>query len=220
MRLIGLNGRLHSGKDTAFDYIEDAAGRANVKREGFADRMKLSGLWALGFEPQSADDALEIANALKDNGRIQTFFNTHEKVPQMRVLTGRKFWQLYGTESHRNVFGTDFWVDVLLPQAHEAPEHWQRREHNERALQRQFPDVDVLVITDVRFENEADRILRLGGEIWYIDAEERLGPLPPDAHPSEHPLPEHLITVTVPNNTTLEQFQIACRMTFEIGVKR
>jgi hypothetical protein len=227
MKIIALNGRLKSGKDTACETIQQV-GSGNVRREGFADRMKVSGVLALGYKPTSIQEALVIANRLKDTGQVVSRFVNGEptfgKRPdgtlgynaqmQQTAIDGRTFWQLYGTEAHREVFGTDFWVDALLP---DAPRSYilntdldkAQQEAIQRALAERFPGVDTLVITDCRFESEAQRALDLGGEVWLIDADERLGPLPPDAHASEQGLPAHLITRTIYNNGTLEAFRQA-----------
>lgn len=212
-RLIGLNGRLHSGKDSACDAIVEIASPSRVQRAAFADKLKMSACAALGIPFTDAADAVRICNMLKEKASINVFTWADEGVIGMdHVLTGREYLQWYGTESHRDIFGTDFWVDALLPK---PSKHWERYEpYNQPYLNQAFPDADVVVITDVRFPNEAERILDLGGEVWCIDAEERLGPLPEDAHVSERPLPPEYITHIVSNNHTLETFQNVLRKAY------
>lgn len=203
--IIGLNGRLHSGKDTAFAEIDlyFAASGLKAKRVAFADPLKMSAALALGFQPQTVEDAVAICNDLKENGVIGVAIGSdaHYEDDEIWVnaadtgITGREYLQLYGTEAHRDVFGQDFWVNATLPKTLSE-------------LDEKYAGVDVLVVTDVRFENEAKRVQSLGGEVWYIDANERLGPLPDDAHPSEHPLPSHCIDHTVENNHSLTEFHL------------
>lgn len=209
MKLIGLNGRMRSGKDTAVEFIRSEANAffaaserrtPVVQRTGFADKLKLSAALALGFRPDSVEEAVDICNSIKEYGRVRTY---HEPGPTLMDISGRLFLQLYGTESHRDVFGDNFWVDALLPL------RISKVTERVRPVDDLFPDVDVLVVTDCRFENEAQRILDLGGEVWRIDAEQRLGPLPEGSHPSEHGLPDSLVTRTVRNNGSLEDFQRA-----------
>lgn len=203
--IIGLNGRLHSGKDTAFAEIDlyFAASGLKAKRIAFADPLKLSAALALGYQPKNAEEAVAICNDLKEYGIIaigdtrtaqgddgEMWINSEDC-----GLTGREYLQFYGTEAHRNVFGKDFWVDACLPASLSDVDD-------------KYLDANVLVVTDVRFENEAQRILDLGGEVWQIAATERLGPLPDDAHPSEHPLPSALITHTVDNNNSIKEFAL------------
>lgn len=206
MRLIGINGRLRSGKDTAFEIIKKACehpddpGLFRVEREAFADRLKQSAAAALGVP---AEDALAFCNMLKTEGTITVNLDS---IGSFEV-SGREYLQWYGTEAHREVFGDSFWIDALLPISNEHPSRDTREISNKIVREQRFPGVDVLVITDVRFTNEATRILRLGGEVWKIEADKRLGPLPADAHPSEHPLPDAFVTHVVPNNGTLEEFE-------------
>lgn len=65
-------------------------------------------------------------------------------------LTFREFLQRYGTESHRDVFGEDFWLDQALP------------------MDKDYTDA-VYVVTDARFPNELKRIKDLGGVTVRID---------------------------------------------------
>lgn len=203
-QLIGLHGKAGAGKDTAFSFAQEWADErgALAVRRGFADKLKHSALTALGFILESSD-ALVLADGLKSLGEITTC------IPDQSVLytiSGRKFLQLYGTESHRDFFGNDFWVDALLPTGdadqrarHDEfmPDHWPYW-----ADKGGWPiDTDYAIVTDVRFENEARRILDLGGVVWEIhrDAVDR-----GDTHQSEQTLPVDLINKTIYNGSTLE----------------
>jgi len=196
MRLIGLHGRLRSGKNEAVEFIREAADPGIVQRAAFADKIKLSAALALGFEPESVEEAIEICNLIKEHYWVSV---TDVDNNTFGEVTGREFLQRYGTESHRNIFGEEFWLDALLPRS-SAP------------LYAQFPGTDVLVVTDVRFENEAYRIRMLGGEVWYIEAEQRLGPR--DEHISEQLLADHWLTRTVSNNTDLLDFEQAIKKAY------
>lgn len=211
MILIGLNGRKWSGKDTAYKIIEQAVNQSGftAQRICFADKMKYSGMRALGFDPASVKEAVELADVIKEHGFITTAWKI-ENVKHHKTVSGREFWQRYGTEAHREVFGDDFWVDVLLPKAvgtvitgDVLPE----RAVVTNALHEKFPGVNVLIETTTRFPNEAKRILDLGGRVWRINADDRLGPLPRDAHVSEHGLPDELVTDDVDNNGTEDEFR-------------
>lgn len=208
MILIGLNGRMKSGKDTAFEIVRDSFDFVQVSRTGFADKMKLSGVRALGYRPHSAEEAVIIANHIKDVGRIIVAVGSTPSIS----FSGREYWQWVGTEAHREVFGADFWVDALLPRV-------ENPHSDQQALTKLFPHIDVLFITDTRFENEARRILDFGGEVWHIDADDRLGPLPEDAHPSEHSLPRELISRIIDNNGTLHEFKTNVNLAAEYAIK-
>lgn len=211
MRLIGLNGRAGSGKDSAFEQIENAsrAQGKTARRVAFADKLKLSAALALGFNPKDAAEAVAICDGLKATGVIDTAYHNPSHGPAVlgQHISGREYLQRYGTEAHRDVFGTDFWIDALLPRPVMGYRGGDPERMTRNALVARFPDVDVLVVTDVRFENEARRIRALGGEVWYLDADARLGALPPDAHASERPLPSDCIDTVVYNNCELRAFQ-------------
>lgn len=72
-------------------------------------------------------------------------------------ITPRKAMQTLGTEWGRNLINTDLWLILL----------------DERVAPLLGAGFDVLV-TDVRFDNEADRIRAQGGTIWHIDATKRI----------------------------------------------
>lgn len=200
MRLIGLNGRREAGKDTAFSSIEAYASdeKKLAVRKAFADPLKISGMRALGFNGLTERQTLDLANILKETGQITISWTEPSKFvnDEHRFETtvyGRHFWQWYGTESHRandlgHSFGEGFWIDNLLPL-----KGWEST----------FGAADYAVVTDVRFPNEAKRILDLGGEVIEIDADIRIGKAR-DQHPSEQPLPQDLVTACIDNNGSLD----------------
>src|SRR5207244_2103841 len=74
-------------------------------------------------------------------------------------------------------FGDDFWVEQTLPD--DDPAYTSK----------------LVVITDCRFPNEAERINDLGGEVWEVvgDTDQR------STHPSDRRLPEKYILFQVQN---------------------
>lgn len=177
--LIGLTGVAGSGKDTVCELIRDWGARegVTVRREAFADRLKLSAA-RLFFPEIELDAAVGWANGLKLCGAVTS--------PHV-TITGREFLQRYGTESHREVFGTDFWVDAALATYDEAAPG------------------SVLVVTDVRFPNEAQAIHGRLGEIWRIV---RPGAGVPGNHPSEAPLPGSAVNLILSNRGTIEDLRV------------
>jgi hypothetical protein len=181
--------------------------------------MKLS--FARIFIPDtSVDEAVLFCDMLKGEGQskltlewgnydsadAQKSFVRHE-------LTGRLSLQRYGTEAHRDVFGTDFWVDVLLPLTiddYERVPTWTRNFMGQ--LDQKAPEI--CVITDTRFENEAQRVRDLGGKIWEIH---RGGQKVEDGHVSEMPLPPDLIDKVIYNSYEgeLRQFEADVREELE-----
>lgn len=189
--IIGLHGVAESGKDTSADYIEeyfrDTAVR--IDRRSFAFPLKQSAVAALGIE-----DANPIAfcEGLKSEGAtITTAWYDEEAMNQRSVrITGREYLQNYGTEAHRDIFGQDFWVDACLP------------------MSLQYDYGKVIVVTDVRFPNEAERIHKLSGKVWEIDRPDKKKG---DGHASEQRLPDELIDVTIRNHWGLDELRSSIR---------
>lgn len=184
--LIGVHGKAGSGKDTSYQFIKEWAeeqGRP-VRRDAFADRLKWSAARAIGFEG-TLEESVEVCNQLKQPG-WQIIVMEPDGVHH--PITGREYLQLYGTEAHRDVFGADFWVDQVLD--------------------RHMFD-ELLVVTDVRFPNEAEAIRQSGGEIWQIvrpDTE-----IAESAHASEAPLHTHLIDRVIVNVGDLDDLRAMVR---------
>jgi len=128
---------------------------------------------AIGLDPEDADE-------FKTRGRITVWYGagrSHE-------LTGREYFQRYGMEAHREVFGQDFWTTHIL-----------------------HPDVlddnAVTVITDVRLDNEAAQIKALGGEVWLIERQGRT--ITESTHITEQGLSEDLIDRHIYNTGSVDE---------------
>jgi hypothetical protein len=102
-------------------------------------------------------------------------------------MTPREILQKVGTECFRKNFGEDVWIRSL------------------RALMTDFPDDDI-VITDVRFKNEAEAIKSWGGRVFKIirpDAPE----IATSNHSSEHDLDDwDGWDGIIMNDSTIEEF--------------
>jgi hypothetical protein len=144
--IIGLAGFKGSGKDTVAAYLIKEHG---FERKAFADPLKRS-VAALFDIPFADVDKLKNDNDIrvaigryKGGGETDYPFNYGSQ-------SFREVLQRYGTEAHRDVFGQDFWLDYTLP------------------VQGFYPG-RAIVVTDVRFKNEAERVRELGGFLWFID---------------------------------------------------
>lgn len=202
VKLIGLNGKARSGKDTTADFISQWCEDYNLTfaREAFARRLKESAAHALGVFSDEVDFC---ENLKKDGATVQVRWTTAGAGPNavIKQVTGREYLQYYGTEAHRDVFGSDFWVDAVLPKVVNTNEwKWELWRGNFLA---DGEPAEVCVITDVRFPNEAERIKELGGDVWKITRDGAGA----GNHASEQELSEDLIDVVIENNGTLEELQ-------------
>ena len=224
MELIGLNGFKEAGKDTAYKLLQelgeapmteltlDGEPRA-VVREGFADRLKLSAARALGvpeatLDDQGIEEAREFCDLLKQDGYRVVVEHVRRPAAHVAEVTGREFLQYYGTEAHRDVFDQDFWIRAVID--------GHKDDNFGRPELQMFSDRDVLVITDVRFPNEAQAVQDAGGYVWRIDRTlTSLG----DPHASEKPLPMELVDLVIDNNHDLDALKANLGLGFEMMVQ-
>lgn len=199
MKIIGLTGRARAGKDTAAGIVLEWAGEHGgdfIVRQGFADLLKLSAFRALGGSPSVLiEKAVQFCDELKqDGGELEVTLPTEPLSPiRSYALTGREFLQDYGTEAHRDVFGSDFWVEALFDYVEaNGPEF----------------GYDLLVIPDCRFDNEAAAVVARGGEVWEVTRPQHEDELKSGLkHTSEAGVNPELVSVVINNNGTLDSLR-------------
>jgi len=143
--IIGLSGYKRSGKDLVAAYLVKEHG---FERKAFADPLKRS-VAALFNIPFSDVDRFKIDQTVDVTLAIHVHSGEYE-APPFSQMSFRELLQRYGTEAHREIFGMDFWLEYTLPLGGYYPGR-------------------AIVVSDVRFENEANRIKELGGFVWFID---------------------------------------------------
>ena len=200
--LIGINGLKTSGKDTTYGFIEELAcgNFKTAKRVAFADKLKIMAALALGYEGEPAE-LIALMDKFKNTGSIVSRYDqvsegTGNIIPTGRDITGRQYLQMFGGKA-REVFGDTFWIDQVLPPP--ADHNHPLEIPDDLALQERYPGVDYVCVTDVRYPNEAQRVLNLGGVVLEVV---RPG-LVSDGHDTEQPLPSELVTHTIFNDGTL-----------------
>ena len=168
--IIGLTGKMGSGKDTVYSRLLQYLPLA--ERRAFADPLKDSVAALLKLTREEVD-------ALKLDPRR----NIHVVIGnEYRTQSMREFLQRYGTEAHRDVFGHNFWLDATLPHADYSKE--------------------CIVITDVRFDNEAERVLACGGKVWRVEGiDDETG-----GHASEAGVSDRLVSYILSNKVRSDQF--------------
>lgn len=192
--LIGISGLMHSGKDSTWECIKLV--HPTAQRAAFADKLKTMAAMALGFE-EDAQGCVALMNEAKEEWDFKIHFN-NGPCEQFKGFTGRQYLQWLGGNA-RKVFGDTFWIDQVLPPVPEyrgdiagQSEVWFWKTH--------YHETDLVVVTDVRYPNEAQRVRELGGQVWEII---RPG-LNSDGHSSEIPLPRELVDLVIDNDGTLE----------------
>lgn len=185
MRLIGINGFKTSGKDTAAEFIKELTPEP-VQRVAFADKLKEMAAKALGFEPEDDRYLIPLMNKCKEGWEFRIHAPEWPEVDYW--ITGREYLQWFG-QGAREVFGDTFWIDQVLPA--------------DGMLKRRYPGAKLIVVTDVRYPNEAERVLNLGGKVWEVV---RPG-LESDGHVSEVQLDRSLVTKTIVNDGSLDELR-------------
>jgi hypothetical protein len=92
----------------------------------------------------------------------------------------RELLQRFGTEVGREMFGDDFWVNAAIDS---------------------IKDGSRVVVSDVRYPNEADAVKKLGGEVWRVV---RPGYGAANDHASEHALNDYNFDYILENNSGVQ----------------
>ena len=175
--IVGLSGFKGSGKDTVAAYLVK---KHDFERKAFADPMKqsIAALLDIPFAEINKYKMDTTVNVAVLRNADQSYFQSSYLA---KPFTFREFLQRYGTEAHREVFGQDFWLEYTLP----SNGYYHGRN---------------IVVTDVRYSNEAKRVKDFGGSIWFINRITNRSAF--DPHSSE--TLDFGTDVTIPNNSTIE----------------
>jgi len=139
MKLIGLAGKARSGKDTIADIW---ANERRVSRYALADpvRHAAAAMFNMQFEQFTGDNP------------------NRDKIDPFWGISPRRMIQLVGTECGREVFRPDIWTKNAEMRLRAC------RELNHFAS---LPS-DYFIVTDIRFNDEADWIRKQGGRVIHI----------------------------------------------------
>ncbi|MGW2398491.1 deoxynucleotide monophosphate kinase family protein [Kitasatospora sp. NPDC001664] len=170
MNGVALIGRARSGKDTVAAILRRDYGFTRVALADPLKDMALAVDPVIGLEllGMNAPAPLHLRTAVERYG----WERVKDEYPE-----ARRFLQRLGSEGIREHVDRDFWIRRCLRTAAAAP--------------------GPVVVTDVRFANEAVHLVRNGFKVWFID---RGGP--DGEHPSERLEAKHA-DLTIDNRTTL-----------------
>lgn len=202
--LIGFSGLKLSGKDTAGDYLATEYG---FTKTSFATKLKQALEAYHDLPPGSFDKFKNEPNVYVAVGykNMPNALVGEEYDPDassmwspITEMTMRVAGQRFGTEAGRDVYGYNHWLDMCLPNPEHltVPESW----HVGRKM----------CITDVRFENEHQRIAELGGinvriETSSLARQNRGADTSKDNHPSELLPGLHLVDYVIENSGSVAQ---------------
>lgn len=138
--------------------------------------------------PKKSVSRLGFADSLKEELAIMLWPSCLGDYPRrmekVAYINGNKkhfrlMLQGLGTDYRRQLCADDYWLDKF-------------------DMKLQYLNCDVVVVPDVRFENEYNHIVALGGDLWRV---ERIGE--PNDHISEIELDKHEFDVRLSNTGTL-----------------
>lgn len=192
--IIGLAGRARSGKNTIGQYLED---RYGFEQLAFADKLKELALASNPKMKVYKHFVLENGMLLDYVSDMGTDYDSDTPIDfyligldilvtligwekAKEVTSVREYLQNLGV-GVRNTFGEDFWVNLLF-------EDMDRKEN--------------YVITDVRFPNEARRILDTSFRNIVLNVKRNVEKV--NDHISEAGLPNDCISLTIHNTGTIE----------------
>jgi hypothetical protein len=177
--IIGLSGYARSGKDEAAKGLEFFG----WQRVAFADKLReflyrlnptVFPVKYMAFAPIDEMQAKTVQWVVDEYG-----WDGYKESPW--GLEIRELMQRLGTECGRELISDDIWIDAALGDSHLG--------YN-------------LVVTDVRFPNEAEAIKERGGYLVRIT---RAGVKPANSHPSETALDDWEFDAILDNNGTIEE---------------
>jgi hypothetical protein len=173
--IIGIAGKIGTGKTTTSDYLEK---KYSFSEYSFAEPIKKIGL-AFGFESH----------------QLYGTQNQKMEVNEHWGVSARQFLQKFGTDICRDIMPT------IIPDMKfgESGTPWIRLfEIHVAKLVKENPHV-CIVISDVRFVNEAEAIQKMGGYVFRID---RNGRIDTDEKTSNHVSETQLMKINA--NLTLD----------------
>ena len=173
MRLIGLRGKKGVGKNFVANQIKAEAESLgwSYGEDCFAGPFKEFAVNVLGLP------AAQVYGSDKDkNTPTQYSWEPLAKrlgISKSGPMTVREVLQTLRTELGREIWGLDIWTSALKNRVQKV-------------------EVDLCVVTDVRYNNEADLIHSMGGEVWLVDGPQRGDEFAKnDRHSSENEFPSY-----------------------------
>ena len=206
VNLIGINGRIGSGKDTVTKIIQYNTGKlkyavsletflnsnwlinnnnSTFEIKKFAGKLKeiasiLTGIPIYKFEDQEFKKTLlgEEWGLPKTNSTLNNI-ESFKDITFVELMSVREFLQILGTECMRNNLHSNVWVNALFS------------EYNENSK---------WIISDMRFPNEYDSIKKHKGLLIKVNREAEIV----SNHPSEGALDHCMFDYIIDNNATIE----------------
>jgi len=188
--IIAFSGKMGAGKDTAAELFMLAVVNKHLREVSSEEldvslRGKVSSAkWSIKKYAYKLKQIASILCGADMHDLEDQEFKKRKMGKEWDFMTYREFLQRLGTEAIRTGIHPDAWVNALFADFHSTMSHW--------------------LITDCRFDNEANAVIRHGGIVVRIE-NPRL-PVQEDPHPSETALDDFPFHYTIVNDGTMEEF--------------
>lgn len=197
VQIIALTGKARSGKDTAASILRNYMQAHTDSVDEFNE------CYVLGLEAFAAPIKSMVAMLLDFFG-LGSVMNPEQLVPyidgdkkeQVIEAVGaspRKLMQTLGTDWGRNMIDPNLWLNSMTARLKGYDE-----------MQNHGYAGAVVVITDCRFDNEADCVHANGGIVVQIVRDEVPDQVGEEDHPSEAGLSKDKVDIVVYNNATVD----------------
>jgi len=191
--LIGIGGKLRSGKDTVADYL---VAHHDFVKLGMSDPLA-DALYTLNpiicepFEDEQPNDMEGMLWRYQDIVDERGYTEA-KKIPEVRRLL-----QVLGTEVGRNLIGNNVWVDIAASRAQAA----MNEGHN-------------VILTGIRFQNELDMIEQQPtGHSVYVTRPGNDQYTSP--HASENGVEAYMFETVIENDSTLDELYESARELYQ-----
>lgn len=203
---VGISGRKRQGKDTAATFIGDwcSVHGHPCSRRAFADIVRECIVESMPFEvdleyfdftgdssyDRDRDDVLKCFSQEQKHDIMEEWvdsfvsllgesgYQPHCDIPKFESgdVTIRRLLQYFGTDVGKNCFDSNIWIDMTLCRFEKS--------------------VGYIILSDVRFDDEAEAIRNRGGIIIEVFMNTETVD---DSHASEAGISDHLIDIRVEN---------------------
>jgi len=214
--IIGISGKIGSGKDTVGEIIQKLCATnegPNFEIKKFAGKLKQTASLLTGVSTEKFEDQefKKLYMGEEWNYFNTTFLEDIGKVDHHHQMTYREFLQKLGTDAMRDGLHVNVWINALfadyVPEI--KPGGFQRILKDANGVAYGYEnevDLPNWIITDMRFPNEMEAVVKKSGVTIRIvrenltSFENMLTP-----HSSETALDDADFDYTINNNSTLER---------------
>lgn len=205
--IIGINGKIGSGKDTVGEIIHkicltNEGPEFEVKK--FAGKLKTIASLLTGIPVEKFEDQ-EFKKTLLGNEWGTVKHNPLNNIPVFEdvqfnhLMSVRELLQKLGTEAMRDGLHTNAWVNALFADYKLSEESIVRKTKSGQYYdKKEYPN---WIITDMRFPNEMEAVVEKGGITIRVV---RPGTVT-GTHPSETSLDSAEFDYTIVNDSTIEE---------------